>query len=71
MPNGTFDPQGQEVTETLPSDHRHDEKRIAIFLLTISKIGCTAEEFRGSSINGAFTVELGDYNADSGISYWI
>ena len=32
---------------------------------------CTAEEFRGSSINGAFTVELGGYIADSGIDYWI
>ena len=32
---------------------------------------CTAEEFRGSTINGAFTVELGDYIEDSGISYWI
>ena len=32
---------------------------------------CTAEEFRDSSINGAFTVELGDYIADSGIDFWI
>ena len=32
---------------------------------------CTAEEFRDSDINGAFTVELGDYIADSGIDYWI
>ena len=32
---------------------------------------CTAEEFHGSTINGAFTVELGDYIADSGIDYWI
>lgn len=32
---------------------------------------CTATEFRGSSINGAFTVELGDYIAESGIDYWI
>lgn len=32
---------------------------------------CTAEEFRGSTIGGAFTVELGDYIADSGIDYWI
>ena len=32
---------------------------------------CTAAEFRDSSINGAFTVELGDYIADSGIDYWI
>ena len=32
---------------------------------------CTAEEFRGSVINGAFTVELGQYIADSGIDYWI
>lgn len=32
---------------------------------------CTAEEFRDSNINGAFTVELGDYIVDSGIDYWI
>ena len=32
---------------------------------------CTADEFRGSVINGAFTVELGDYIAASGIDYWI
>lgn len=32
---------------------------------------CTAEEFRGSDINGAFTVELEDYIANSGIDYWI
>ena len=32
---------------------------------------CTADEFRGSLINGAFTVELGDYIATSGIDYWI
>ena len=32
---------------------------------------CTAEEFRGSTINGAFTVELGDYIAESVIDYWI
>ncbi len=32
---------------------------------------CTAAEFRDSNINGAFTVELGDYIADSGIDCWI
>ena len=32
---------------------------------------CTAAEFSGSTINGAFTVELGNYIADSGIDYWI
>ena len=32
---------------------------------------CTAEEFRGSAINGAFTVELGEYIAESGIDFWI
>ena len=32
---------------------------------------CTASEFRESNINGAFTVELGNYIADSGIDYWI
>jgi predicted phosphodiesterase len=32
---------------------------------------CTAEEFRDSTINGAFTVELSDFIADSGIDFWI
>lgn len=32
---------------------------------------CTAPEFRGSLINGAFTVELGNYIAESDIDYWI
>ena len=32
---------------------------------------CTAQEFRSSTINGAFTVELGNYIADSDIDYWI
>ena len=32
---------------------------------------CTAKEFQGSAINGAFTVELGNYIADSDIDYWI
>ena len=31
----------------------------------------TAEEFRNSTINGAFTVELGDFIADSGVDFWI
>lgn len=32
---------------------------------------CMAAEFSGSTINGAFVVELGDFIADSGIDYWI
>lgn len=32
---------------------------------------CTAPEFRDSVTNGAFTVELGGYIAESGIDYWI
>lgn len=32
---------------------------------------CTAAEFSGSTINGAFSVELSNYIADSGINYWI
>lgn len=30
-----------------------------------------APEYKGSSLNGAFTVELSDYIAASGIKYWI
>lgn len=32
---------------------------------------CCATEFKDSTINGAFVVELGEYIADSGIDYWI
>lgn len=32
---------------------------------------CTADEFKGSPINGAFTVELGNYIAEADIDYWI
>lgn len=32
---------------------------------------CTAKEFLGSTISGAFTVELGNYIAGSSIDYWI
>lgn len=32
---------------------------------------CVASEFKGSSINGAFTVELGNYIVSSNIDYWI
>lgn len=30
-----------------------------------------SDEFKGSSINGAFTVELGKFIADSNVEYWI
>ena len=32
---------------------------------------CTANEFRDSLINGAFSVELGNYIANTDIDYWI
>lgn len=32
---------------------------------------CTAKEFQSSTIMGAFSVELGNYIANSGIDYWI
>lgn len=32
---------------------------------------CTADEFLGSPINGAFTAELGEYIAESDIKLWI
>ena len=31
----------------------------------------SAPEFEGSTLNGAFTVELEDYIKDCGIDYWI
>lgn len=32
---------------------------------------CTAPEFQGSLINGAFSVELGNYIANTDIDYWV
>ncbi len=32
---------------------------------------CTAPEFHGSLINGAFSVELGNYIANTDIDYWV
>jgi len=32
---------------------------------------CTAKEFQGSMINGSFTVELGNYIANTDIDYWV
>ncbi len=37
----------------------------------VPSILLTAPEFKDSRINGAFTVELGDFIADSDIDYWI
>ncbi len=37
----------------------------------VPSFGLCAQEFEGSSLNGAFTVELDNYIKDSGIDYWI
>ena len=46
-------------------------KRKIVFTYQVPAQLCTAPEFRDSFIKGAFTVELGDYIAISGIDYWI
>ena len=46
-------------------------KDIIVATHHVPSFGLMADEFRDSSINGAFTVELGDYMADSRINYWI
>ena len=48
-----------------------DAKKIIVLTHHVPTQLCTAAEFLNSSINGAFTVELGNYIADSKINYWI
>jgi len=48
-----------------------EAKRIVVATHHVPSFALMAEEFQGSSINGAFTVELGDYIADSRINCWI
>lgn len=46
-------------------------KNIIVATHHVPSFALMSDEFRGSSINGAFTVELGNYIADSRINYWI
>lgn len=46
-------------------------KKIIVLTHHVPTQLCTAAEFINSTINGAFTVELGDFIADSQINYWI
>lgn len=46
-------------------------KNIVVATHHVPSFALMAEEFKGSAINGAFTVELGDYIADSRINSWI
>ena len=46
-------------------------KNIIVATHHVPSFSLMADEFKGSSINGAFTVELGDFIANSRINYWI
>ncbi len=46
-------------------------KHIIVATHHVPSFELTAPEFKGSSLNGAFTVELGSYIAESPIEYWI
>ena len=46
-------------------------KNIIVATHHVPSFSLMADEFKNSSINGAFTVELGDYMAESRINYWI
>jgi hypothetical protein len=46
-------------------------KHIVVATHHVPSFALMAEEFKGSLINGAFAVELGDYIADSRINCWI
>ena len=46
-------------------------KHIIVATHHVPSYELTSPDFKGSPINGAFTVELGNYIADSRIEYWI
>ena len=46
-------------------------KNIVVATHHVPSFALMSEEFKGSSINGAFTSELGNFIADSQINYWI
>ncbi len=46
-------------------------KNIVVATHHVPSFALSADEFKGSSCNGAFTVELGNFIADSPIKYWI
>ena len=48
-----------------------DAKKIIVLTHHVPTQLCTAAEFLDSPINGAFTVELGNFIANSRIDYWI
>ena len=48
-----------------------DAKKIIVVTHHVPTQLCTAAEFLNSTINGAFTVELGTFISDSRIDYWI
>lgn len=48
-----------------------DAKKIIVVTHHVPTQLCTATEFLNSTINGAFTVELGEFIANSQIDYWI
>lgn len=48
-----------------------DAEKIIVVTHHVPTQLCTAVEFKNSTINGAFTVELGEFIADHRINYWI
>lgn len=48
-----------------------DAEKIIVVTHHVPTQLCTAVEFKNSTINGAFTVELGEFIADHRIDYWI
>jgi hypothetical protein len=50
---------------------RSASSKIVIVSLHVPTSLCMAEEFKGSSINGAFVAELHDFIYDNQINYWI
>lgn len=46
-------------------------KHIIVISHHVPSFELNAREFKGSNLNGAFTVELGGYIAESPINYWI
>ena len=50
---------------------KSNAKHIIVVTHHVPSFGLMAPEYKGSPLNGAFVVELGEYIADSSIEYWI
>lgn len=56
------------IEQSIKNSHA---RHILVVTHHVPSFALVADEFKNRSINGAFTVELGDFIVDSNIEYWI